>query len=142
MANATYTVTIKRPIESVFSFIEVGENNLCWRPAVMDIKRVSGLGVGARYAQGVIGPMGRRIAADYVIMSTEGNRRLDFATVAGLVRPRGRYDLVAVDGGTRLTFSLVAELTGLRGLLMNSRVQKAMVVEVRNLDNLKRLMEA
>ena len=142
MAKATYSVTIKRPVEEVFSFLEVGENNLRWRPGVMDIKRVAGLGVGAKFVQGVTGPMGRRIAADYVVMAIEDNRRLSFETVAGPVRPRGRYDLVPVDDGTLLTFSLVAELHGLRGFLLNSRVQTTMDAEVRNLDNLKRVMEA
>ena len=85
--------------------------------------------------------MGRRIAADYEITVFEQDKRLEFQTLAGPVRPHGRYDLEAADGGTRLTFSLDAELTGLRKLLMGSMVQKTMDAEVTALDDLKRVLE-
>ena len=72
--------------------------------------------------------------------SPDGGSR--FETVAGPVRPHGRYDLEPAEGGTRLTFSLDAELRGLRGLLLGSQVQRTMDAEVRSLDNLKGVLEA
>jgi carbon monoxide dehydrogenase subunit G len=141
MANATHSVSIDRPIEAVFAFVADGEQCPRWRPGVLDIKRLSGEGVGTRYAQGVAGPMGRRVSADYEITVYEPNRRIEFQTVAGPVRPHGRYDFEPADGGTRLTFSLDASLGGLRKLLMGSMVQRTMDGEVRNLDNLKALLE-
>lgn len=119
-----------------------GERCTQWRPGVVDIKRVSGDGVGARYAQGVNGPMGRRIAADYEITVFEPSRRLEFQTVTGPARPHGRYDFEAVDGETRLTFSLDAQLSGLSRLFMSGAVQRTMEAEVRTLDNLKRVLES
>ena len=142
MAQATYAVVINRPIEDVFGFVADGEKCPQWRPGVIDIKRISGDGVGTRYAQGVSGPMGRRIAADYEVTVYEPNRRLEFQTTTGPARPHGSYELAATDGGTRLTFSLDAQLTGIRKLLMGSAVQRTMASEVRNLDRLKRLLEA
>jgi carbon monoxide dehydrogenase subunit G len=136
-----YAVTIQQPIDAVFAFIADGEKSPQWRPGVLDIKRVSGDGLGARYAQGVTGPMGRRIKADYEITIFMPNRRLEFQTIAGPARPHGRYDLEPVDGGTCLTFSLDAQLMGLRKLLMGSAVQKRMDTEVRTLDILKRVLE-
>ena len=141
MPQATYSVTISRPVVDVFDFLADGEQCVRWRPGVIDIKRTSGEGVGARYTQGVKGPMGRRIAADYEVTVFEPGRRLEFQTVAGPVRPHGRYDLEPADGGTRLTFALDAEVGGLRGMLMGSQVQKTMDAEVRNLDNLKAVLE-
>jgi carbon monoxide dehydrogenase subunit G len=141
MPEATYAATINRPVDAVFAFVADGENCTQWRPGVTDIKRESGSGVGTRYQQGVKGPMGRRIAADYEITGLEPGRRIEFQTVSGPVRPHGRYDFEAVDGGTRLTFALDAGLTGLRRLLMGSMVQKTMDAEVRTLDNLKRVLE-
>lgn len=141
MPKATNSVTIARPLEEVFAFIADGEKCIQWRLGVVDIKRVSGDGVGTRYEQGVKGPMGRRVAADYEITVFEPNKRLEFQTVAGPVRPHGRYDLEAVDGGTRVTFTLDVELSGLRKLLMGPPVQKTMAVEVRALDDLKRTLE-
>lgn len=142
MPSAKYAVTINRPPSDVFAFVADGEKCPQWRPGVLDIKRVSGDGAGTRYSQGVKGPMGRRIAADYEVTVFEPDRRLEFQTTTGPARPHGRYDLEPVDGGTRLTFSLDAQLTGVSKLLMGSAVQKTMDSEVRALDNLKRVLEA
>ncbi len=65
MPSASYQVTIQRPIDEVFAYVADCEHCPAWRPGVLDIRRVSGTGLGERYAQGVRGPMGRRIAADY-----------------------------------------------------------------------------
>jgi uncharacterized protein YndB with AHSA1/START domain len=67
MPQASYSVTIDRPVGDVFDFLADGERCVRWRPGVLDIKRTSGEGVGTRYTQGVKGPMGRRIAADYEV---------------------------------------------------------------------------
>jgi hypothetical protein len=85
--------------------------------------------------------VGRRIAADYEITTYEPNRRIEFETTAGPVRPHGRYDFEALDDGTRLTFTLGVELTGLRKLLMGSMVQRTMDAEVGAIDNVKRILE-
>jgi uncharacterized membrane protein len=141
MPHAQHSVTIQMPVETVFAYVLDGENCPAWRPGVVDIKRVSGNGAGAIYRQGVKGPMGRRIDADYTITNVEPNRVIEFETIAGPVRPRGRYEFAAVDGATRLTFSLDAELTGLRRLLMGSMVGKTMDDEVRTLERLKGALE-
>jgi uncharacterized protein YndB with AHSA1/START domain len=142
MAQASYSVTIARPVETVFAFVADGERCPEWRPGVLDIKRVSGSAVGTRYRQGVAGPMGRRVAADYEVTVFDSPRRLDFQTTAGPVRPLGRYDLEAAEGGTHLTFSLDAEVKGIRRLLMGSMVQRTMDAEVRALDRAKSLLES
>ena len=103
MAEASYTVTIGRPVADVFAYVADGERCPEWRPSVIDIGRVSGEGLGARYEQGVRGPKGRRIAADYEITVYDPNRRIEFQTVAGPVRPHGVYEFAEADGGTRLT---------------------------------------
>ena len=143
MPQAQHTVTINRPVEAVFAFVADGEKCPRWRPGVLDIKRVSGDGgVGTRYEQGVSGPMGRRIAADYEITKSDTNRLLEFQTVTRPARPRGRYDFESVGGGTRLSFALDAELTGISKLLMGSMVQKTMESEVATLDTLKQVLES
>jgi uncharacterized protein YndB with AHSA1/START domain len=145
MPHATYSVTINRPVADVFAYVADGEKCTEWRPGVVDIARATGAmdgGVGTRYLQGVKGPMGRRVRADYEITVYEPNDRLEFQTVAGPARPHGRYDFAqSADGGTRLTFTLDAELSGVRKLLMAGAVQKTMDAEVRTLDNLKRQLE-
>jgi uncharacterized protein YndB with AHSA1/START domain len=146
MPQATYSVTIDRPVGDVFAFVADGERCREWRPGVLDIVRAGGStggGVGTRYLQGVKGPMGRRISADYEVTVLEPNQRLEFQTVTGPARPHGRYDFAPTDnGGTRLTFSLDAQQSGIRGILMGGAVQRTMDAEVRTLDNLKRVLES
>jgi uncharacterized protein YndB with AHSA1/START domain len=145
MPQASYAVTINRPVADVFAYVANGENCKEWRPGVLDIIRAGGEmidGVGTRYLQGVKGPMGRRISADYEITVFEPDKRIEFQTVSGPARPHGRYDFAATaDGGTKLTFGLDAELSGIRGRFMGSAVQKTMDAEVKTLDNLKRELE-
>jgi hypothetical protein len=99
-------------------------------------------GARARYEQGVKGPGGRRIAADYEITAWDPPRQLAFAATAGPVRPSGEYRLEAVPDGTRLTFSLDAVVGGLKGLFMGRAVQGTMDAEISALDRLKSVLEA
>lgn len=94
--------------------------------AILDVAHTSGEGLGAIYRQGVRGPGGRRIAADYEITAFEPDRRLAFRAIAGPVRPTGEYRLEDLGGETRLTFSLTADLPLLPRLLMGRAVQKSM----------------
>jgi uncharacterized protein YndB with AHSA1/START domain len=142
MPSAEREVTIARPIGDVFAFVADGLNAPQWRPGVLDISLASGSGLGAVYKQGVKGPGGRRIAADYRITAYEPNRRLAFETIAGPVRPTGQFALDDLDGATRLTFALQAELTGLKKLLMSGAVQKTMDAEVAATGRLKEVLEA
>ena len=142
MPHADYTVTINRPVEAVFAYVADGENCPQWRSGVLDIRHTGGGdAVGATYGQGVKGPFGRRISADYEITGYEPNRLIEFQTTAGPARPHGRYEFSPSDGGTRLAFTLDATLTGVQRLLMSSMVQQTMNSEVRALDRLKSVLE-
>jgi len=120
MPSASSEIVINRPPDDVFEFLANPENDPQWRSGVIDLKRVSGNGIGARYAQGV--------------------KTIAFQTVTGPVRPRGRYRLTAVDDGTRVRFELEADVNGLKRL-MAPMVQKTMNNEVGQLDRLKRVIE-
>ena len=89
MPAARHEVTIGRPSAEVFAFIADAENGTKWRSGIMDIALVSGSGVGATYKQGVKGPGGRRVDADFRVTAYEPGRRLAFETIAGPVRPNG-----------------------------------------------------
>lgn len=142
MPAARHQVTIRQPAGDVFTFIADGLNGPRWRSGILDIAHVSGSGVGAIYKQGVKGPGGRRVAADYRVTAFEPNRRLAFEATAGPVRPTGEYVLEEVAGGTQLTFSLQAELGGIKKLLMGGAVQKTMNAEVAATERLKELLES
>jgi uncharacterized membrane protein len=140
MPRASSEIVVKCPRDELFAFLADPENDPQWRSGVLDLKRVSGSGVGARYAQGVKGPGGRRIAADIEITELTPGETIAFQTVAGPVRPRGRYLLTAADGGTRVRFELEADVKGAKRLLI-PMVQKTMNKEVRQLHSLKRVIE-
>lgn len=140
MPEATNTIDIDRPPAQVFAFLADGTNDRLWRSGVLDIHLKSGQGNGAIYEQGVKGPFGRRIAADYQITSHDPNRRLAFRAIAGPVRPQGAYELEPANGGTRVTFSLRCSPTGL-AKLMTPMVAKTMRSEVAQLDNLRAALE-
>lgn len=142
MPSAQHQVTIARPVGSVFAYVADGLNGPKWRPGVLDVSLVSGSGVGATYKQGVRGPGGRQIDADYEVTVYEPSRRIGFRAIAGPVRPTGEYRFEEVAGGTRLTFSLAAELSGLKKVLMGGAVQKTMDAEVAAAERLKQVLEA
>ena len=141
MPSARHSVTINRPASEVFAFVAEGENAPRWRTGVLDIQRVSGQGVGAVYRQGVRGPGGRRVAADYQVTAYQPDTMLAFETVAGPVRPTGEFRLEEADGATTLTLSLQADLAGVKRLVMSGMVQRTMDAEVAAIDNVKRLLE-
>ena len=140
MPSATNEILIDRPRGDVFAFLADPENDPQWRSGVLDLTHVSGSGVGARYAQGVKGPGGRRIPADIEITEFDPGQSIAFQTLTGPVRPRGRYLLSAAEGGTRVRFNLDADLRGFKRL-MSSMVQRTMDNEVGQLDRLKRIIE-
>jgi uncharacterized membrane protein len=142
MPSARHSVTVRRPAGEVFAFVADGENAAKWRSEhLLDIVHVSGTGVGTVYRQGVRGPGGRRIAADYELTAYEPNRRLAFKTIAGPVRPNGEFLFEETSGGTNVTLSLDAGLTGIKKLLLGGAVQKSMEAEVRATENLDRAMD-
>ena len=142
MPSAQHSVSIGRPVSEVFAFVADGENAMRWRPGVLDVSRQSGEGLGAIYRQGVKGPGGRRIAADYEITAFEPDRRIAFRAIAGPVRPTGEYRFAVEGEGTTVSLALDATLTGWKRLLMGRAVQSTMDSEVRNLDTLKSILEA
>ncbi|HEX9375853.1 MAG TPA: SRPBCC family protein [Actinomycetota bacterium] len=142
MPEAQGSVTIDRPVAEVFAFVADGTTATRWRPGVKDVELVSGQGLGAVYRQGVAGPGGRRIAADYRVSRFEPNRLIEFEAIAGPVRPTGSFRFEEAGGGTRMSFALQAEVTGVKKLVMGRAVQKSMDAEVAALGNLKRVLEA
>jgi uncharacterized protein YndB with AHSA1/START domain len=140
MPAAQHSAVIRRPVGEVFAFVVDGENAAKWRSGVLDAQRVSGTEVGAVYRQGVKGPGGRRIAADYEVTAYEPNRRLAFKTIAGPVRPNGEFAFDETSEGTKVTLSLDAALTGIKKLLLGGAVQKTMEAEVNAIENLERAM--
>jgi uncharacterized membrane protein len=140
--SAEDSVLIHRPASEVFAFVADGETATRWRPGVLDVKHVSGQGAGAIYRQGVRGPGGRRIAADYEVTAYEPDRLVAFKAIAGPVRPSGQYRFETVGDDTKVSFSLGVELSGWKKVVMGRAVQATMNAEMRTLRNLKKILES
>jgi uncharacterized membrane protein len=141
MPSASNSITIERPAADVFAYVADGMNGPKWRPGILDIDLASGSGLGAIYRQGVKGPGGRRIAADYEITTFDPPRKLAFRAIAGPVQPTGEYTFEDADGRTRLTFTLAVTLGGWKRLVMGRAVQQTMDAEVASLARLKAVLE-
>jgi uncharacterized protein YndB with AHSA1/START domain len=141
MPQANGEITIRRPLADVWAFLANAENDPRWRQGVIEMRRVSGDGVGARYEQRVRGPGGRSVPADIEITEFTPEQRIGFQTVAGPVRPAGRYELQPVADGTQVRFSLSAELRGAKRL-MAPVVRRTMEAEVAGLERLRQVLEA
>ena len=141
MPKAERTITINQPPDVVFPVVADGLKAPLWRSGVLDVSLVKGSGVGATYKQGVRGPGGRRIDADYEITAFELDRRIGFKAIAGPVRPTGEFELEGIGGATALTFRLNAELSGFKRILMGGAVQSTMDAEMQALDKLRDLLE-
>ncbi len=141
MPSAENSVVVNKPRSEVFAFVANHENDVKWRPGVLDIKRASGEGQGAVYRHGVKGPMGRRIPADFEVTAYEENSHIAFRTLGGPVQPEGVYRFEDAGGGTRVTFSLAANLRGPQKLLA-PMVARSMRSQVGALGTLKRVLES
>jgi uncharacterized membrane protein len=141
MPAAERTIRISRPVADVFDYVSNGLNGPSWRTGILDVALQSGSGAGAVYRQGVRGPGGRRIAADYEVTAFEPGRLLAFRAVAGPVRPEGSFTFEADGAATALTFSLHVQLSGWKRLLMGGAVQSTMDAEMSALDRLKAILE-
>lgn len=142
MLHEEHTVTVDRPIDQVFAYISDEENDLAWRPGVIEISRVSPEGgEGATIRQVLRGPGGMKMRGDYRITAYQPPTRYEFQVIAGPARPAGRFAL-AEDGPDRtsVTFSLELEPKGLVRL-MAGQITKQMRVEVGTLDRLKQNLE-
>jgi uncharacterized membrane protein len=139
--SAANEVTIARPVDQVFAFFSNPENDTRWRSGLVKMTHESGQGVGARYAQKMKGPGGLPIKADIEVVALDPLRRIEFMTVSGPVRPRGRFLFREAAGGTNVRFELEAQLGVLKGLLMGPMVKKTMASEVGHLTRAKEVLE-
>jgi|SRR6266481_913151 len=142
MAHASKTTQINSPRKIVFAFLANGLNNTKWRPAVIDISLESGPAsqIGAVYKQGVKGPMGKRLDADYKITQLETDTSMTFEVIKGPARPIGKFELIDSNGQTELTFTLDFQPKGF-AKLMGPMIQKTMETEVQTIENLKHYLE-
>lgn len=98
------------------------------------------MGAGATFKQGMKGPGGRRIDADYTIVEANPPAWIKFEVTAGPARPTGTYSIKPQGDATDVTFVLDFQPKGL-AKLMDGMINRQMQEEVGKLDNLKGHLE-
>ena len=143
MPHAEASITIARPVKTVYDFVLKGENNGLWRPSVVDVERVPGKPAvaGAVFTQGLKGFLGRRIAGDYELTQCVPSKSITFRVVAGPARPTGVYTFKSAGGATTVTFKLNLQTKGFK-MLMDPMINRSMKSEVAALSNLKTYLES
>jgi uncharacterized protein YndB with AHSA1/START domain len=112
------TLTVPRPPEEVFAYLQDFENTVEWDPGTVRTTRESGDGgVGTRY-HNVSRFMGRETEVDYVVEEVDPPRQL---RLRGENRTLVAHDTMtlepAADGGTRLTYRAEFAFKGLARLV-------------------------
>lgn len=140
--HAEGTVVVGRPVEVVFEFLASARRCTRWRSGIREIGRMTHRkGSGAVYRQILIGPGGRDMDGDFVVTGFEPPHRLEFAVIAGPVRPVGRFELTECGQQfTEVRFVLDAQARGLRRLMMPVW-GRMMRNEVAQLDRLRDALE-
>lgn len=141
MREQSKTISIARPIATVFAFLADAENDKLWRRGVWEVTRTGDLGVGAKYRQTVELPGDRHSEAYVEITEFMPNRRIAFTTTTGPIRRVGSYDLRPIDNGTEVIFRLSTELVGLQKL-MTPLFALAVASQVEALNAMKSVLES
>lgn len=114
------TITIDRPIESVFAFLADGENDKLFSERIIEIAKTTEdePGVGTTY-HSLARDMGRKAEHDFEITEFDAPTRIRWKEVSKgpVIVSEGGYDLRPVDGATELHFFGVIEGRGVGKLL-------------------------
>ncbi len=141
IAHAHRTVTIHRPLGSVYEFVLNGANNRLWKSSVLEVRPlgVAPYGAGSKFQQEVRGPEGP-VTADYQLTDCKVNELIEVQVMSGPARWRGLYRFRWLGDVTEVNYRLEAEREGLRGMT-DAMLQHTIEAEASTLDELKVFLE-
>ena len=113
MTSFEQSVTIRRPVEEVWTYVMETANNPAWQGPIVEVRRPAGmpLEVGAEIPE-VASFLGKRFQVTLVVSELEPLTRSAVRTSAGPVRLDGSYRFEPVPGGTRFTMAGEVEAHG------------------------------
>ncbi len=104
MAAVTKSITINAPVENIFAFLDDPLNLKDWVPSIMDVKDVTGAGVGQHY-RWHYKMAGVRLEGESTVSEHIPNERRVTQSKGGVVST-WTYTLDAQDSGIRFTLSV------------------------------------
>ena len=110
-------ITIKRPIEEVFTYVSDAQNGPQWQSALVESRRITKgpLGVGTQFS-GVRKFMGRKMESIMQYTTYEPNKKVVFKSISGSSPFEQTFLFESTAEGTRLTTRLELQTSGLMGL--------------------------
>ena len=114
MSRVESTITIPKPTEDIFAFLNERESHLRFIPRMIELKQTSqgDFGRVGTTANGTLNYFGVKIPVQYEIIEHESSRRLTMNGKMGPVLFKDGYVLRAVEKGTEIKFWLELMPTG------------------------------
>jgi uncharacterized membrane protein len=141
--RAEVSVAINRPVEEVFAFVSVPENNPRWQKGVIEVERLSakltGLGATGRFRRKLLG---REIAGTAEVIEYEPSRTFAYRGTAGPLSFKLRYTFQFLGDRTRLNLVVEGESQGFFGLVGPLLTRRLREQYQSHLDDLKNLLES
>jgi uncharacterized protein YndB with AHSA1/START domain len=143
-------VLIERALEDVFAFVSNPNNETRWHTQMLEVRLASNSAEGSEspssWSQGSTWTvaarfMGGRMEGEMEVTAFEPNRRIEFTTTTGLVRPIATCLFEDVDGGTLFTRRTEMPLTGIFRLMKPLMQRYSNRLQRVHVDNLKRILE-
>jgi uncharacterized membrane protein len=100
MAKVEKSVTVDAPVERVFAYLKDPMSNLEWLPGMMEVTKVSGEGVGARF-RWVYKMAGIALEGESTALEFVPNQRFVTESKSGIVST-WTWDFAPQNGGTRI----------------------------------------
>jgi uncharacterized membrane protein len=104
MAKVEKSITINAPVEKVFAYIEDPMNQLEYLPSIVEVKDVTGQGVGAHY-RWAYKMTGLRFEGETTMTEYVSNERIVVQTKGGIASTWS-WTFTSGDGGTEVNLTV------------------------------------
>jgi uncharacterized membrane protein len=138
-------ITINRPVEDVFSYMDDIEREHEWQPYLRDCQQSpdpsqNGVGTIRRYDNHY---MGRSFTNEYQVVEYEANKKVMYeSTPAAAVQAKGGTLWEPAKGGTKVTFIFKPQLGDFWGLVPKAIVRRIYMGTLsNNMRRLKKVLE-
>lgn len=112
MIQFDISTDIYRPLQQVFAFVAVPENDFYWQYGTLMSDKISkgGMGIGTLFRR-VGHCMGQRIESTYEVTEFEPNQRYGFKSLSGPMDSHTLYTFEIIKGSTRISDSTQISLS-------------------------------
>jgi carbon monoxide dehydrogenase subunit G len=141
LINFEHSVTIDRPVETVFAYLTDVRNLPRWQQGVVEIRPAGEMALGATFAE-VRGFLGKRIESTLEVVEYEPGHLFSIKVVSGPIPFEIRHLLEPEGGGTRIRIEGSGEPGGFFKLAEGLVARQAERAAKKDFANLKKVLEA